>query len=92
MKFHPRGEVALNHSCIVNKLDNLKFLSSGPTDICIIDIKSVVLQMETSGLLIPFICLNSPAYKKVLFLTKLGLTKSYKGLIFISEKVWAPCI
>ena len=30
-------------------------------------------------------------YKEVLFLTKSGLTKSYKGLIFISEKAWAPC-
>ena len=30
--------------------------------------------------------------KKVLFLTKLGLTKSYKGLIFVSEKAWVPCM
>ena len=30
-------------------------------------------------------------HKEVLFLTKSGLTKSYKGLIFISEKAWTPC-
>ena len=29
--------------------------------------------------------------KEVLFLTKPGVTKSCKGLIFISEKAWAPC-
>ena len=29
--------------------------------------------------------------KQVLFLTNSGLTKSYKGLIYIAEKVWAPC-
>ena len=39
----------------------------------------------------PIVCLNSPAHKYVLFLTKSGVTKSYKGLIFISEKVWGPC-
>ena len=32
--------------------------------------------------------------KEVLFSDKArhGLTKSYKGLIFISENAWAPCI
>ena len=30
-------------------------------------------------------------HKEVLCLTKSGLTKSYKGLIFISEKAWASC-
>ena len=29
--------------------------------------------------------------KEVLFFMKVGLTKSYKGLIFISENTWAPC-
>ena len=30
-------------------------------------------------------------HKEVLFPTKSGLKKFYKGLIFISEKAWAPC-
>ena len=71
MKFLPRSdsEVALNYSCIVNKLNNLKFLQSSPADICTFDTKSVF----TTN--VPFSCLDSPAHKKVLFLIKSSLTK-----------------
>ena len=37
------------------------------------------------GLLMPIFCLCSSAHKNVFFLTKLGLTMSYEGLI-----AWAP--
>ena len=56
------------------------------------DTKSVFNDPAPCGLLVPIELLNLPVHKKVLFLTKLGLTKYYKGLIFVSEKAWAPCI
>ena len=39
-----------------------------------------------------FYLLISAVQKNVLFLIKFGLTKSHKGLIFVSEKAWAPCV
>ena len=40
----------------------------------------------------PYFLSKFTGTQKVFFLTKSGLTKSYKGLIFISEKAWTPCI
>ena len=70
---------------------NLRFLPESHMDIWTIDTELAEAVVGPCCLPKSVSCRIFPKFKAVLFLTEQGLTKSYKGLIFISEKAWASC-